>query len=83
MIQKKSASGSWMLPLAIFDKKVPFFHKQYYFKVFLGKTSPKVPFFKDSGRCPKILDYTLNTTTATTNKRIEEINKVTHDESKQ
>ena len=21
---------------------------------------PKVPFFKDSGCCPKILDYTLN-----------------------
>ena len=21
--------------------------------------SPKVPFFKDSGHCPKILDYTL------------------------
>ena len=26
---------------------------------FPGKTLPKVPFFKDSGRCPKILDYTL------------------------
>ena len=27
---------------------------------FPGKTLPKVPFFKDSGRCPKILDYTLD-----------------------
>ena len=26
-----------------------------------GKTTPKVPFLKDSGRCPKILDYTLLT----------------------
>ena len=25
----------------------------------MGKTTPKVPFFKDSGRCPKILDYRL------------------------
>ena len=25
----------------------------------MGKTTPKVPFFKDSGRCPKILDYTM------------------------
>ena len=25
----------------------------------MGKTTPKVPFFKDSRRCPKILDYTL------------------------
>ena len=42
-----------------------------------------MPFFKDSGCCPKILDYTLNTTTAKTNKSTEEIIKVTHDESKQ
>ena len=27
--------------------------------VFPGKTTPKVPFFKDCRRCPKILDYTL------------------------
>ena len=27
--------------------------------VFLRKTMLKVPFFKDSGCCPKILDYTL------------------------
>ena len=27
--------------------------------VFVGKTMPKVPFFKDSASCPKILDYTL------------------------
>ena len=26
----------------------------------MGKTTPKVPFFKDSGHCPKILDYTLD-----------------------
>ena len=25
----------------------------------MGKTIPKVPFFKDSGCCPKIVDYTL------------------------
>ena len=55
IIQKKSTSGSRMLPLVIFVKKVPFFPKI----VFVGKTMPEVPFFKDSGRCPKILDYTL------------------------
>ena len=27
IIQKKSASGNWMLPLVIFHKKVPFFQK--------------------------------------------------------
>ena len=27
--------------------------------VFLAKTKPKVSFFKDSWRCPKILDYNL------------------------
>ena len=27
--------------------------------VFMSKTTLKVPFFKDSGHCPKILDYTL------------------------
>ena len=27
--------------------------------VFVGKTTPKVPFFKDSASCPKILDYAL------------------------
>ena len=26
----------------------------------MGKTTPKVPFFKDSGCCPKIQDYTLH-----------------------
>ena len=30
-----------------------------YFKVFLGKTTSKLPFLKDFGHCPKILDYTL------------------------
>ena len=25
----------------------------------MGKTTPEVPFFNDSGRCSKILDYTL------------------------
>ena len=29
--------------------------------VFPGKTTPKVPFLKDSGRCLKILDYFLLT----------------------
>ena len=60
IIQKKSASSSQMLPLIIFDKKTLFFQKQCYFTVFPGKTKPKVPFFKDSGHCPKILDYTLH-----------------------
>ena len=32
---------------------MPFFQELCYFKVFLGKTSPIVPFFKDSRRCPK------------------------------
>ena len=26
----------------------------------MGKTTPKVPFFKDSGRCLKIVDYNLS-----------------------
>ena len=52
IIQKKSGSGSQMLPFVIFDKKVPFFQKWCYFKVFLGNTSPKVTFFEDSGCCP-------------------------------
>ena len=30
-----------------------------YFKVFLSKTTSKLPFLKDFGHCPKILDYTL------------------------
>ena len=60
IIRKKSASGSRSLPLVMFYEKVPFFSKNsVIFYVFLGKTTPKVPFFKDSGRCPKILDYTL------------------------
>ena len=59
IIQKKSASDIQMLPLVIFEKKYPFCQKYCYFKIFLGKTSPKVPFFKDSRCCPKILDYTL------------------------
>ena len=54
IIQKKSASSNRTLPL--FDKKSPFFQKKCYFKVFPGKTKPKLPFFKDSGRCTKILD---------------------------
>ena len=53
-------SGSWTLPHVIFDRKVSFFQKLCYFKVFLGKTKPKVPFFKDSRCCPKIQDYTLS-----------------------
>ena len=41
-MQKKSASGSRMLlPFVIFEKEVPFFPK-IVFKVFLGKTTPKV-----------------------------------------
>ena len=68
MIQKKSVSGSWILPFVIFDKKVPFLPCQKlcyfevflcYFKVFLHKTSQKVPFFEDSGCYPEILNYTL------------------------
>ena len=51
-----------MLSLVIFPKKVPFFQKQCYFMVFLGKTTPKVHFLKDSRRCPKILHYTLAVT---------------------
>ena len=48
-----------MLPPVISDKKVPFFSKNS-IKVFLGKTSPEVHFFKDSRCCPKILGYTLS-----------------------
>ena len=59
IIQNKSASGSLTLPLVYLPNMGPFFQKQCYFKVFLGKTTPNVPFFKDSGRCPKILGYTL------------------------
>ena len=54
IIQKKSVSGIQTLPLVIIDKKNP-----CYFTVFPGKTKPKVLFFKDSGRCSKILDYIL------------------------
>ena len=58
IIQSKSASGSPMLPLVIFDKKRASFSKKLcYFKVFLGITSLKVPFLKDSWCCPKILDH--------------------------
>ena len=56
IIQKKSAFGSWTLPLVTFDKKVPFFRKTVLFKVFQGKTTPKV---SDSGCCPKIVDFAL------------------------
>ena len=61
IIQKKSASGCRTLPFITFNEKVSFFPKivLFYFKVFLGKTTSKVPFFKDFGCCPKILDYTL------------------------
>ena len=45
IIQKKSASGSRTLPFVILTKKCPFFQKWCYFNVFLGNTSPKVPFF--------------------------------------
>ena len=61
IIKNKSASGSRMLSLVIFDKKsASFFQKLCYFKVFLGITLLKVPFLKDFGCCPKILDYTLD-----------------------
>ena len=53
IIQKKSASGSRTLLFVIFDKKCPFFHKNCYFKIFLSKTMPNVPFFKDFPSCPK------------------------------
>ena len=42
IIQKKLASISRTLPLAIFDKKMPFFLKIVLFKTFLGNTSHKV-----------------------------------------
>ena len=61
IIQNKSASGSQMLPLVIFDKKsASFFPKFCYFKVFLRITSLKVPFLKDSWCCPEILDHKLD-----------------------
>ena len=61
IIKNKSASGSRMLSLVIFDKKsASFFQKLCYFKVFLGITSLKVPFLKDSWCCPKILDHKLD-----------------------
>ena len=61
IIQKKSASGSRTLPLVIFNitKKFPFFPKVVLFKAFWVTLWKKCPFFEDSGRCPKILDYTL------------------------
>lgn len=46
-------------PLYYLIKKCPFFQIQCYFQVYLGKTMPKVPFFKDSGPFPKILDHTV------------------------
>ena len=63
IIQKKLASGNQTLPLVI-DEKVPFFpQKQCYFKVFVGKTIPKVPFLKECRhqKCPflKIPDAAL------------------------
>ena len=57
--EKKSVSGSWTLPLVIFDKKVLFFPKIALLKVYMGNTFQKVPFFEDSGCCPKILDTIL------------------------
>ena len=57
IIQRKSASGSRTLPLVIFDKKVPFFIKIVVLRYFCAM--PKLPFFKESRCCPKILDYTL------------------------
>ena len=35
----------------------------------MGKTTPKVPFFKGSGRCPKIVDYTLSVQVLASQKR--------------
>ena len=46
IIQKKVVSHCLTVPLVIFDQVVPFFQKQCYFKVFLGKTTPKVSFLK-------------------------------------
>ena len=57
--EKKSVSGSRTLPLVIFDKKVLFFPKIALLKVYMGNTFQKVPFFEDSGCCPKILDTIL------------------------
>ena len=56
---KKSASGSWTLPLEICDIKVPFFPKNSHIWGILGDTLQKVPIFEDSRRCSKVLDYTL------------------------
>ena len=46
IIHKKSAPSRRTLPLEIFDKKKAFVQKLFYFKVFLGRTTPKVPFLK-------------------------------------
>ena len=61
IIQKKPASGSQMLPLVLFDKKVAVFSKNsVILRYFWVKLSQKCPFFKDPGCCPKILDNTLS-----------------------
>ena len=57
IIQNKSASCSWTLPLVRFDKKVPFFPKIVLFYGISGKNYSKSALFKDSRCCPKILDY--------------------------
>ena len=51
IIQKKLASISRTLPLAIFDKKVPFFLKIVLFKTFLGNTSHKVQDWECTSCC--------------------------------
>ena len=44
----------------------------------MGKTTPKVPFFKDSGRCPKILEYTLRTLRLVLSQKKEKTVSLSH-----
>ena len=46
IIQKKSVSSSRMLPLVIFDKKVPFFTNSVILRYLWVKLCQKCPFFK-------------------------------------
>ena len=61
IIQNKSASGSQMLPPCnIWQKKVPLLSKNCVILRYFLVSTLKVPFLKDSGCFPKILDYTLD-----------------------
>ena len=57
IIQKKSAPGSLTMPLVISDKKALFSKDNVVLRYFWVKLCQKC-LFKDSGHCPKILDYT-------------------------